>query len=32
VYSVVAIVHAKPDKIAAPMPPSNHLRPADDAE
>jgi hypothetical protein len=29
--SVVAIVHANPDKIAAPMPPINHFLPADDA-
>jgi hypothetical protein len=30
-YNVVAIVHANPDKMAAPIPPINHFRPADDA-
>jgi hypothetical protein len=32
VYNVVAIVHDNPDKIAAPIPPSSHFLPADDAE
>jgi hypothetical protein len=32
VYNVVAIVHDNPDKIAAPIPPSNHFRPAELAE
>ena len=31
-YSVVAIVHASPDRIAEPIPPSSHFRPADEAE
>ena len=30
--SVVTIVHDSPDRIAAPMPPRSHFRPADDAE
>ena len=29
--SVFAIVQARPDNAAAPIPPSSHLRPADDA-